>query len=515
MSKSVFETMRGFFRNILGLNRQTSRLQETNTPKRSLTASNPIFHWYKTTQLENDNLLILGINSFGNEIRDRYLRDVVLWLLGYDARFNLIDQRDSHPIRAQVAKSPVILGRNIVDLLQARELLSDHELIREIDAKIFNSENSPILWLKDQKSIDSKGFVCWDQRFYDTAVVVEALLEVLRSYPNHYESDLLTDCEYLATNGLNWVVDQLKNPTAPDAMRPWSATLRMLASAVQIPLGANLKEILFSQIQDALLYLHQDSMVSFNSENEKQTFDTSVLNGLAQVFLRNQKILPRDVEKDIILALDHGTQQIEDKFQGLDLWSVQGETHVYLFGSLLLWSVSNPLRANTLNFQAIARIFSSIVAPGEWLYSDGSLAHDLSATSYYIRILVTLAKSEIADIPIPQLYEQLLQTVPNQLDNERREKFELRRQHFYQQQELDELTKDNQFLQRQTQNKSRIIWALTGLFLWIVSFAILAPLLGIIDGLDNVYITNVEALISLATAGAIIVGGIWALSEIF
>ena len=270
-----------------------------------------------------------------------------------------------------------------------------------------------------------------------------------------------------------------------------------------------------SQIQDALIYLNQESVVSHYSDHEKEAIDTSVLNGLAQVMLRNQDILPKVLKKEIILALDHGTQQIEDKFQGLDLWSVQGETHVYLFGSLLLWSISNPLRSQSLNTQAITRIFASIVGPGAWLYPDGSLSHDLSATAYYIRILVTLAKSEMASMPVPQLFEQFLQTVPNQLGKERREKFELRRQLFYKQQKLDDLTTYNRALVRQMQNIRRISLAAVGISFWVISFVILAPLLGIVEGLNLIYITNTEALISLATSGAIVVGAIWALSELY
>ncbi|MCA9947400.1 MAG: hypothetical protein KC449_28170, partial [Anaerolineales bacterium] len=70
-------------------------------------------------------------------------------------------------------------------------------------------------------------------------------------------------------------------------------------------------------------------------------------------------------------------------------------------------------------------------------------------------------------------------------------------------------------LMRQTQVIRRILWATLGLSLWVVSFVILAPLLGIVEGLNLVYITNMEALISLATSGAILIGAIWALSELF
>lgn len=129
----------------------------------------------------------------GNQIvaRENRLRDVVgeylysaaLWLIGYEAGFPVIGQRNKKPIRVQAVGTPWLVALTVDYLADTWLLLHKDfpELSSELDVKLLSAEldkneKGAVWWLLEPR------FQNWeiksDQLLYDVSVTLLALLKV-------------------------------------------------------------------------------------------------------------------------------------------------------------------------------------------------------------------------------------------------------------------------------------------------------------------------------------------------
>jgi hypothetical protein len=96
------------------------------------------FRPYHHEQNAAGEWVVLRENTLADVIRDIYLRNTVLWLLGYDARQPLAEQINDAPMRSQQVGSPWQAAWNVRTLLRARGIYAQHDpaLVREIDKKL-------------------------------------------------------------------------------------------------------------------------------------------------------------------------------------------------------------------------------------------------------------------------------------------------------------------------------------------------------------------------------------------
>lgn len=187
----------------------------------------PVFRPY-----EGDGLKPLTLRQV---LRDEYLYKSVMWLLGYDGAKPLESQKNDRPLRAQEMGSPWQTGNAILVCLEARTILQEElkeerePLIEEIDRKLLaeqlgtDSEQGAIHWLLNQvieTAEPDQAFAHWDERLYDTAIVIRSLILIHKQYGSTRNPDAryasLQALMSKATKALRWICHRLTQRDALD-----------------------------------------------------------------------------------------------------------------------------------------------------------------------------------------------------------------------------------------------------------------------------------------------------------
>ena len=482
----------------------------------------PVFHSYKTRRNEAREIVIIDENTLGDEIRNRYLRNAVIWLLGYDARFPLKEQQNDQPIRSQSISCFWQIGWNIADLVKARELLTnDDELVQEIDRKLLHPEWGCLAWLLRKVELRTENSFNWDQRVYETSVVIEALLSIAERYRDNLDSEMINEINRVVRGGLHWLFRELENPLeAEDQTRPWGVTLRALAAAVNTGEYNEETPHFVAHLEDTLVYIYERETASEIIEfgEEKPKFIGDIIQGLASALIISSNQVPKNLIQQARLALGHSVEMIETRFKEGESWSPSRNR---LFQYVLAWTAAYPNHIDNMDKSLIIQVLADLVTDGSVLYEDGSIYHSLYVTTYYIHALITLANSVVSETSIYQLYEELLRPASRQISDERRRNFSLERQIQRLTQEHEKLTNHNEFVQRQYKRVRRLFVSSSTLLIWLILFSGMAWILGVVEvgttvmGLRKFTITDLEAFIGLITLGVFFIGAILAISELF
>lgn len=131
---------------------------------------------------------ISGINTLQDVIRT-YMARTSIWLLGYDARIPVFDQKNDKPLRSQDSENPWLTAYSCSNLVEARSILEHEypEIANEIERKVINTylaNGSPgaIHWLLEPRR--SEWPVRSDSLVYDTSITILALLKTYSMYGN-------------------------------------------------------------------------------------------------------------------------------------------------------------------------------------------------------------------------------------------------------------------------------------------------------------------------------------------
>lgn len=99
---------------------------------------------------------------------------------------------------------------SISNLLNAVDILREHgehpELIRQVEAKVVLASR----WLLEKKCEHDKGEACWEHVTWDTSVILNALMEVLRRYRSKFSPDEEKEIVDTIVGATSWLYRQFE-----------------------------------------------------------------------------------------------------------------------------------------------------------------------------------------------------------------------------------------------------------------------------------------------------------------
>lgn len=166
--------------------------------------------------------LVVRERMLKEELRDRYLKEAIEWLLNF--------QDSGRPIRAQEAESPWEAAQSVTFFLDAREIFVAEgvhpELVGEIDRKVPQVAR----WLVEKAQVDGAG-MSWEDRLFDTGIIVYTLLRVRAAYRSNLEQGLACDLVDATRHGVTWLCEKLADPgSAKDYSSKTRLTLALLTA---------------------------------------------------------------------------------------------------------------------------------------------------------------------------------------------------------------------------------------------------------------------------------------------
>jgi len=131
-------------------------------------------------------------------LRRGYMTPVTQWLLG----------RNDTSLLAMEGNSAWETALTVTFLLQSAEILEEAQELPDLRAKIDAKVVSATRWLLDKRTPHDDGTFCWEHVTWDTSVIINALVEVLMKYKQHFSSHDQDDIESTIIGGMHWLYRQ-------------------------------------------------------------------------------------------------------------------------------------------------------------------------------------------------------------------------------------------------------------------------------------------------------------------
>lgn len=447
-----------------------STLRRTDSEKRGRDTAGLAFLPYQLDSLPSN--LPLHENTL-RDITGQLLRDSIVWLLGYDARYKISNPHHA-PIRAQAEGSHWTTGWAIVQILDAVPILRREHLdvVQEIERRLLSEDITlnPLVWLLDQAHGNEDGTICWYGKEYDTAIVTFALLKAYVA-PDSIRSSQLTDRLRKTLKGaLLWLyswLDELIERGKVDEEAVEVLDPLIAAHGPEFPELQNLwpgygnekQDKFYDAVHTWLAYLEagvlrqrasrQGSSDAIGDEDSQYALGPNEAYCLSHLVMaaspesESKQSRLHDLAVRAQLILQRYPQFLEEWLESpRDVWGgnlgrvwrlgtyVQSCTAsvVPLSASKVPTKLTNPARAGVV-LKVLAMVKNEF-------FTNGSIFHSVYPTTYFARSLIAIWQWPESAHTIMELYQGVLDEYEVGVSLDRRDNFDLRRLLIQSQQEV-------------------------------------------------------------------------------
>lgn len=389
------------------------------------------------------------------ELRDRYLKEAVEWLLW--------STEMDKPMRAQELDSPWQTAWCVLECLEARSIFEKDgahlDLVEAIDGKILGAEvvRGTAHWLLDKaeedRSLDGT-LIHWDHRLFDTAIVSRALLQIHIQYYRmqdlHGGNGVLRRCvPSTVARALRWLcerwtrrdaLDLTENDALSEALLTFvlakscgERQFDQILGGYERSLGADPLSALCAEICSRSRELSQ---WKGNETDTPLVWDdhATVMRGLSAFYAYIGQRSPEEAIRLGTLLL-RGLLYLEVQLrEGFAEHGPRSKAiGAYVQASSLLTDCGrNPEAGATGQPQAdtnliMASIYKSCSDAER--FEDGSVFHDLYSTMYYVHMLTRILRHFTpVEKPVIRLHDEALWAITREsrVSLERRQVYALR-----------------------------------------------------------------------------------------
>ena len=386
-------------------------------------------------------------------LRDKFIRQVAEWLLG----------RDDTAILAQYGNSNWETALSVLFFIEADKIFSErnteHDLRRQMRYKSIISAKWLLKNVIEIEVEHHNTMLCWEAVTWDTSVVIQALLAVLKHYPDSFSPAEKQNIINVVHNAAKWLYyrfnrweEEVKYPFGPADIAQivlafidiyeWGDLLDSVSTEIG---GTNTGMKLIRSIVEYLLYSRDEEIIAFDAGNGQQKitafmwsdfFNTAeVMYAIAKFYIfysRNEK---KSVERDSILkeienAIIRTCLYLESS-QVDGMWGTHVDTlrvlQAYVYVNKIIprdMNVHNA--ANKTNVSLILPEIHTTFKALRWIcdekqiFSDGSFLHTLFLTVFYAHALIEIYSSwEPATKTVIEIYDDVLWYSPVRTTPER------------------------------------------------------------------------------------------------
>lgn len=355
--------------------------------------------------LEEGKELVVRERTFKEEIRDRYLRGAIEWLLHF--------QVPERPIRAQEAGSPWQAAWSVLHFLNAKQIFQEvgkhGELIDEIDRKMLGDDSlqGAVPWLLDCAQPEGD-LLHWEGLMYDTAVLSQALVTARKEYARRgLDIGLEKELRNATQRSMRWLCEKVvARHTAKDF--PSDHVLSALLFVNNCYPGEYrgiLEECSTKLGKDVISHLLDDMLKSTQDRIKRK----DCVPEASEAF---RELLSDPDRKSVYQTriVEFLPQYIQGLEETSDAWGAPGDEASRLAAYIRATDLLKSSPGHVANPGIVLKSLHKICKE-EYRFPDGSIYHDLYHTIYVTRCLIEVYQHwpEAKD-PLPKLFDNLFST---------------------------------------------------------------------------------------------------------